>query len=740
MQKIIPVILFLLFFLCPSVWLPPPVFSEDGSGESTGSAVLDDLVAVSRFFPRTEGSPGEERTLEYIRKKLTEIGVAYTEEDFSEMESGHSFSRNLIVEMGKRGADRLIVGVPINHLEDAPIRHSGAVNIALALGIVRRFAGESLPLHITVAFLGAEYGEGALYPLGSKQYLTDFFPEERTTVLYLNYRTIPVRTVIRTGADNIISPYWFIDRCSGSMDRAGLYYLVLGNENQIFRLGMSDETTQIRPYLVEEYPSLQLDGRYGTMTQREREVWAGDFIAFFEELINANRDGFPDRWDRHYLFFQARRFTLIIPETEYLIILLVFFSVLLLFGIIFRKRIWKYRIILFRKLWALVILFALIFLFLLLGTLALRGIPAVRGIPLLWRELPVYFLSLKIAAAFSLFFLSSRFLRKVPFPVIRSFYSASALFLLLLNTVLISFFDISFCYYFAWAFFWAFLFSLFPNRYLKLFCLLAAPLWLLKGIYDVFTLPAMEVAEALILSPWRGNLLLAFVILPFALMTVRVAQAFRAAGPERKALSWFFYTSLPAAAAALAVYVFLFDPFTREDPQIYRAIETINYESDDRSLAIISGGPIGTVRIPNEEYAGIEAGKNRSAVAYAETLPEYLEIETETRTFLDRKYIVMTLRLEGNPEKVSLSLHGTEDIILYDANFPFSTFPVRNTAEIHIGRNPPNPLRIEFIIPEERSVEIRLRIRYDRHPRAPVIVPEEGVVNLELILVEWLEV
>jgi hypothetical protein len=476
------------------------------------------------------------------------------------------------------------------------------------------------------------------------------------------------------------------------------------------------------------------------MTQREREVWAGDFISFFDEFIETNRDGFPDRWDRHYLFFQARRFTLIIPETEYLIILIVFFSILLLFGIIFRKRIWKYRIILFRKLWALVILFVLIFLFLFLGTLALRGISAVRGIPLLWRELPVYFFALKIAAAFSLFFLSSRFLRRVPFPVIRSFYSASALFLLLLNTVLISFFDISFCYYFAWAFFFAFLFSLFPNRYLKLFCLLAAPLWLLKGVYDVFTLPALEVAEALILSPWRGNLLLAFVILPFALMTIRVAQAFREAGPSRRILSWFFYTSLPLAAAGLILYASLFDPFTREDPQIYRVIERINYESEDRSLAIISPGPIGTVRIPNEEYADIEAGKNRSTVAYAETFPEYLEVESETSTFLDRKYIVLTLRPEGSPEQVALSLHGTEDIILYDANFPYSTFPDRNTAEIHIGRNPPNPLRIEFIIPEERSVEVRLRIRYDRHPRELVIVPEEGEVDQELVLEEWLEV
>lgn len=737
MQKFIPAFFLLIL---SSAWLPPPVFSQEVIVEETGPGILDDLVEVSRFFPRTEGSPGEERTLGYIRGRLEEIGAAYTEEDFSEMESGHSFSRNLFVELGSGDAHRLIVGVPINHPEGVPARMSGAVNIALALGIVERFAGESPPMHITVAFLGAEYGEGALYPLGSNQYLTDFFPGERTTVIYLNYRTIPNRTIIRTGADDLIAPYWLINRCSDAMDRAGLYYLVLGNENQIFRLGMSDEATQIRPYLADEYPALQLDGRYGSMTQRAREIWSRDFIGFFDEFIQANRDGFPDRPDRHYLFFQARRFTLIIPETEYLIILLGFFSVLLLFGILFRKRIWKYRIILSRKLWALVILFALIFLFLLLGTLALRGISAARGIPLLWRKLPVYFFALKVAAAFSLFFLSSRFLRKVPFPILRSFYSASALFLLLLNTVLISFFDISFAYYFAWAFFWAFLFSLFPNRYLKLFCLLASPMWLVKGIYDVFTLPAMEVAEALILSPWRGNLLLAFVILPFALMTIRVAQGFREAGPERKALSWFFYTSLPVTAAALAVYAFLFDPFTREDPQIYRVIETINYESDDRSLAVISNGPIGTVGIPNEEYPDIEAGKNRSAVAYAETIPEYLEVETETRSFLDRKYIVITLRPEGNPEKVSLSLHGTEDIILYDANFPFSTFPDRNTAEIHIGRNPPVPLRIEFIIPEERSVEVRLRVRYDRHPRELVIVPEEGEVTRELILVEWLEV
>ena len=60
-------------------------------------------------------------------------------------------------------------------------------------------------------FLGAEFGETeeSNYPLGSRFFLENFYPEEPVNVLYLNFRRIPQTIFIHCGAKGIVSPSWY---------------------------------------------------------------------------------------------------------------------------------------------------------------------------------------------------------------------------------------------------------------------------------------------------------------------------------------------------------------------------------------------------------------------------------------------------------------------------------------------------------------------------------------------------
>jgi hypothetical protein len=696
-------------------------------------------------FPRPDGSAAEEGVIEYIREILDEHGIAYQAKDFDDFEEGHSFSRVIEATLPGDRADTLIIAVPLNHPYGVSGKEGGAVNLSLALTAAAYLNGRDLPVTVKLLFLGGEYAPEGKRQMGTKLFLRDYYPEHGTVVMYLRFSGYPEQVAVRTGGNGRVTPYWLINRCSASMESAGLSYDVLGNENQIYRLGISRTMNFSLPYLRHDLPALEFigtgGGSGGTVSEAEKGAWVRTFFTFLDSFLEKSEGAFPEEWDRHYLYFKLSDFSFILPEGAYILFLIGLFTSFLILAIFIRKRIGRYRRILLRKSWALLLLFAMIFLFLFLATLIVRGVSVIRGYPQLWEQNPLLFFVFKIVAAFSFFFLMYRLVKRVPFPGIRSFYSASAIVFFLLLILITSVVNVSFSYYFVWALYWSVLFSLFQNRFAKLFCFLLSPALLIKGIYDLFLLGSEGALEFLIVSPLYGNLFFSLLILPFALMIIRVIRAFRDTAQIRHELHGWILYALPAASfVVLITYSFLFTPYTKEEPRIINVHETIDSELMERKLSIASKAPLGTVEIEGVEgYQDLDAGRTRSVVQYADTIPELVGTEIEEKRFLDRKYLTVTVTTLGEPVELHATVLSEGELILYDSNFPFSQDPEKGRAAIYIGAYPPDPLHLEIVIPAEYDYELKLETVYKKFPYSLSVTSENAAAEKQLTYITWVQ-
>ena len=233
MSRLIACLLFVAGFVGSAALFGQSVLPPDSR------EVLDDYYTIRSMYPRLEGSVGERQLLEFIEQRLRYLRVPYSRLDFSESDKNHSFSSCLVADIRGQREDTLILAIPINHPPEIEGELDGSINVAMALGIIEHISRETPPLSVKILFLGAEYGQTADYPMGSRLFLRDFFPDYRVMCLYLNFKRIPSRLYVRGVARGIEAPYWLLDRCTEALEETDLFFLIRGNENQIFRIGLT---------------------------------------------------------------------------------------------------------------------------------------------------------------------------------------------------------------------------------------------------------------------------------------------------------------------------------------------------------------------------------------------------------------------------------------------------------------------------------------------------------------------
>ncbi len=697
--------------------------------------VLRQLDYFSSLYPRTEGSPGEREAIAHIKRALQGMGVSYQERPLNDIEGIHSYSRSIEVFFKGKSPDELLVAVPIDQEPDASRSEDGSINPALALGFIEELRAAEPPVSVRVLFLGAEYGGGSEYPIGSREFLANFYPDHPVAVLYLNFRFIPERAIITSGSNSAISPYWLIDRCSTSLDEAGLFYLLRGNENQIYRLGLAGKPPLIDPYLQAGYPAIELSDLGTPLAGSDWGQWVGTALRFFADFVATNSGGFPSSWDRHYLFFQARFFSFILSESEYIVLLLVLMALAILYPLIFQDRFRRHFSTLLRHFLSLPLLLATIFAFLFASTYLVESIGFARNFPTLWRYAPFPFFALKVVASLFLFAMLFKALRGLPFARNGRFYSAATLLLLLVDIVAVAVVNISLTYYLVWAMLWAMLFSILASPYLKTLCLIASTGWLIKAGVDIFTLPALDAVRVVLLSPVKGNLFLSIVLLPFILMTIRVELLFRRHRLTRR--SRFIRIAdllLAVATAGLFGYLMVFAPFGPRNPQPIAVKEEIDIPSRSRTVTLTSPAPIGKVRLVTDSGSLAIDTRSRTYTASLPAVQDVLSIHGVSTGFLDRRQIGLTLVPKGTPYEVTVILASSREIVIYDSNFPFSYNPTAHEAIIHIGKNPPFPLSVEFTLPETGDVAIQIVMVYTALPYPLQVTGKDIVVSKRLVV------
>jgi hypothetical protein len=688
--------------------VPPP---------GQGATLSGDMEAIARFSPRPEGSSGEKELTAWIEARLGSIGVPFAPFDFSRSDFEHSFSTCLRVDLPGASPDTLIVVVPLNNPALGAQGGDGSINVALALDLIERTKGTMPPLSLTILFLGAEFGDTAAYPMGSTLFLRDFQPDYRVAVLYLNLRGEPDRVLVRGGGRGIVTPYWLMDRCVNALRGQKIPMRLQGDETQIFRMGTTDERTLIEPYLAAGYPSVVLEGELGPELPAHETELLSSLSGFLYEFLSASGSGIPDEWDRHYVLLQAGDLSLIVGEKPYVIALLAALGGTLLYSLLFRKGLKKYLRTLARNLPAIVPLAGLSFLFLLAGTCALQWILARRGFPTLWTYAPLAFLGLKVCVALFLYAALYNLFRRLPFPRNGSFYSAAALFFLLVDIVVVAAFNISFACYFLWAFVFVFLSALVPNRNAKVLLFLPAPLWGLRGLITVFTTPALPFARFLLLSPFWGNLLAAGVCLPFILVLLRLGLVFPGRGILRRRMRELVLAgALLLAGGALTVRLLTFTPFTSSNPRPVAAVQTIEVSpagaATSSSLEISSPAPLGRLAVSDADGARTIDAAGTSMVLSQKPLDPPVTISMDSSSFLRQRNVTLLVAMPSSPRHFSIVLSSDQDFVLFDSSFPSLRESPRE-YRLLIGAFPPNPLPLQLTLPADGAFTLTMTMDFD---------------------------
>jgi len=715
--------------LCLAVFLA----SGRSSLPADSRRVLEDYAFASSLYPRPEGSSGERLLMQHIRERLEGLGVSYEELDFRESDSDHSFSTSLVASIPGARPEELLLVVPVNHPPDSPRELDGSAAVALGLAAVEQLVRGRPPLSVRVLFLGAEFGEEAAYPMGSRLFLRDFYPDHRVMCLYLNLQAFPSRLHLRSGGRGIECPYWLIERSTRALGATDIFFLVRGNENQIFRVGLTSEHTVIEPYLLAGYPALALEGEYDPLTLLERADWADSFSLFLGQFLEGFADGIPEIWDRHYLFFQARGFYFSVSEKTYVVILVIVLAGTLLYGLVFTRRLRKYLRSLVHHLWALPLFAAFLFILLYLSTWILEAVLYLRRIPELWQHLPLAFLAFKLGLPVVFLFILMNLVRPLPVPRRGSFYSAAALLFLLADIVVLAVLNIAFSYYFLWAFLFALLFSMSNSRLAKLLFFLASPYWILKTVIELFTLPSLEFCRVVLLSRLSGNLLITVALLPFVLMGIRLKLIF----PPLRVLSDRLHRLVTSGVfalllAALLVLFFVFSPYGDGASQPVNAWYLIDEDSGSKSLSLSSPAPLGGLTVRRGTGESSFATAARSYTLPLEGPPQLLRTTVASLSFLDRKNISVEMAPWAQPYRIRLRLSAADEFVLFDANFPFAREPGGREYSILVGANPPVPLAVQLTVPRERSYELEITLEYLQAPEGYEVAGQGKAVSSRL--------
>ena len=339
----------------------------------------------------------------------------------------------------------------------------------------------------------------------------------------------------------------------------------------------------------------------------------------------------------------------------------------------------------------------------------------------MWTYAPLEFLGLKICVAL---FLSAALYnpsRRFPVPRNGSFYSAAALFFLLVEIVVVAVFDITFTWYFLWAFALVFLSTLARNRWAKALLALPAPIWGIRGIVNIFLVPALPFARAMTLSPILGNLVVAGACLPFILVLLRIGLIFPGRGLLRRGTRELLVACvLFVAGGLLAFRLLTFSPFSPEKPQPIAATQIVVVDAaghtSSTTLQVDSPAPVRGISVVTPEGPrDLPRGWSGGSVSL-DRVESPVAVTYDSGIFLQQRTLSLDIQMPSRPRSFSLAIESPADFVLYDSSFPAVRIGPRS-YRLLVGAFPPDPLSLQVSLPVGAAFTLTLTAEFD----APLI-------------------
>jgi hypothetical protein len=686
-----------------------------------GDSIVRDLAAAAARFPRREGSAAETALLAYVSARLAEEGIITTRFGFQESTEGYSSSSCLSASVAGRLPDTLLVVAPLNHPADAGPGESGDVNVALALELLRR-AHEKVPqLSLTVLFLGAEYGDGDAYPMGSALFLRDFQPVQRVALLYLELGSGFLPVAVRASGRGVGSPGWLVARGTSALADAGVGYRLHAAELVVDRLGLGDRQTIIEPWLKAGIPALVLEdadppeaGR-SAGAEASPAATAAALAEFLERFLALSADGLEDDWDNHSLPITIGGRTLVIGEAAWVAVTAGMLALLLAFSLAFVRGLKKYVRALARTGWIIVPVLALGVAALAAATFGLEGLLALRSFPTLWTWRPGAFLAAKLAAASLIAVAAAQPLARLGIGRHASLLSAASLLLLLVDVLVVLAIDVSLAFPFLWAFCWVFLASRARRRLSKFLLFLPSGLLIVAGFAEALSAPSLPLARFLLFSRWQGNLLLAVLALPFLLFLLRIGLALPvppgSRAPGRRAARALAIALPAAATAGLGAWAALWSPFSPSFPRPVTVEQTIDADGTNR-LDLSCPVPLREVTVADRGGERTLDLHVRDASIELAPTDASIAVSVQSTASLGRANVALTIRAPAPVRRASAVLSSASDFVLYDCSFPFVR-EAEGRYRLLTGAFPPSPLSLELTLPGSGAYRLDLELELD---------------------------
>jgi hypothetical protein len=659
--------------------------------------------------PRPEGSAAELNELKSLAEALDKANVPYTRESYSNLSNAHSFAFSLVASITGKSPNRLVLVVPV----DTSTTKNAQTGLAWALAVCQKWAKEPPPLSLTIFFAGAERNVGPRTPLSSLQFLENFFPSEPVAVLILDVDTSSGSLELVPVSGASITPLWMLKSWLEAFRSAGFTVQLAGSQPQIFRFDIPEKRTLAQPWFNRGFQTLLVQNSPSPITQKTRK----DFLASLSNFMNQFPQGLPSIGDRNYIVFDAGWGAFFLTQGHYLeLLLLIALGLTVLFLVRAPKRgidlaSWR------ASAWQIPVSFFFLFLFLALATSILSSLFVLRNFTSFWRYEPLPSLALKLSLTLALYFLFFFQFRRMPLSRWSKFYSYSALFVLVLETLSAAAIELSFSFYFLWALVFAVLFHLTQRRGLKILFFALAPLWFVKAIVEIFWLfPDPILTRLILLSTPVGNLGFSLLLFPFLLL----AHAFHYQRHQRQERNekhrvrvlLMLWASL---SVALILLVLNLNPFHKV-PAPLNWNETMNLNTRQDDLVVSS--PILWDKLDarmDSQTLNIPAHRQRANLAVP-FQGDILETHLTSRAFLDRTVWSLNLHTLGQASNLEILLNAVNPVVVYDCNFPFQLENGSKRVRIFIGANPPQNLDLRLTLAQDARAQLELDLDFSPSP------------------------
>lgn len=697
MKKLTAAIIFFLLLF--------PVWADTGSHSFSST-----LEILGKYYPADENSENEHAVTDYIQKTLQEAGITFTEVPLNTLPDRHSFSRNIYARIPGTSENHLIIAAPLNG------EKGNEVNVAAALELARIFKASDTGRDVRILFLGAETGKTEGHPIGTNVFIKNSYTE-KSSVIYLNFASLPDTVILKTGNHNSVTPYSMARNINRALIKSELKYNLRSEQNMLYNIGMISPPSPLDPYLDAEIPAVMLYSNSHEALTYNTDLWFDRLSACITEFADISA-GSWENTGKNYLTVRLTDSYAIISEL-YLLFFFLAVSVIIIFYITFHakqsanyiKRIFKYFHLIPWTAFT-------VFIFYVVSTYITVGILRLTHLESQWQKIIPEIFILKCTVCTLMLIATVPFFKKLKRPNMGSFYSGSAVVTAIVDLILFIIIDFSFAVYFIWGLLWIFVFTLYSSRRIKFLCMILAGTFLFMATHGIIFYPAMNLAEDLIFSSFKINLFIAMISLPFVFMGARI---FYVLPPKFK-----FRHKLSRVSALLGIivitvfsvrFIYTYSPFSRDNLQVVKAEQILDADGKTSVVHLESNYKIGDIRLDYEdEHFEISTDKKWASVNTARPKIK-ASFEKETDYFLERKTVRLKIDAEGKANKLLVYLipkNKDDRLLILDSTYPH--MDENGNVRFRIGQNQPMPFEMEITTPRDEEFSTEILVIYSEPP------------------------